>query len=177
VNSRKKILIVAGNISHLDQFVIHGFFKELAETSSIYLTLPEQDLGSERWIEMAKHLDGVFTEVLPYTYTARAKTAGYQLGAASTFRYRKLSSGYRGRISNSLLGGLNIPFKLKSLGAVLAISKRSKEVLKNVSHEFPVMFRGTRPIFWIWSKIKTGQVTLGCSLSDISGTTPRQRVH
>ena len=167
MNSRKKILFVAGNVEHLYQFVIHGFFKELSETSSIYLTLPEQGLGSERWVEMATHLDGVFTEVLPYTYSARAKTAGYQLGAALTFRYRKQSSGYRGRISNSLLGGLNIPFRLKSLGAVLAISKRSKEVLKNVRHEFPAMVRGTRSIFWIWSKIKTRQVILGCSLSDV----------
>ena len=90
MNSRKKILFVAGNISHLDQFVIHGFFKELAETASIYLTLPEQDLSSERWVEMSAHLDGVFTEVLPYTYSARAKTAGYQLGAALTYRHRKL---------------------------------------------------------------------------------------
>ena len=25
---KNKILVVAGNLSHLDQFVIHGFFKE-----------------------------------------------------------------------------------------------------------------------------------------------------
>ena len=167
MNSRKKILFVAGNVEHLYQFVIHGFFKELSETSSIYLTMPERELSDLRWVEMSAHLDGVFTEVLPYKYSAKARKVGYQLGAALTFRYRKFSSGYRGRISNSLLGGLDIPFRLKSFEALLAISKSSKEVLKNVSHELPAMVRGTRPIFWIWSKIRVRQVILGCSLSDV----------
>ena len=166
MNSRKKILIVAGNISHLDQFVIHGFFKELAETASIYLTLPEQDLGSERWIEMATHLDGVFTEVLPYTYSARAKTAGYQLGAALTYRYRKLSKSYQVRILESLFGGFGIPVKLSSLQSLKIMFKNRGEIFKRIVHEFPAMARGTRLFFWIWSKFKTRQTNLGCSLGD-----------
>ena len=114
MNSRKKILFVAGNISHLDQFVIHGFFKELAETASIYLTLPEQDLSSERWVEMSAHLDGVFTEVLPYKYLARAKTAGYQLGEASTFNFRNIS-----RDNQNLLARIHIN-NLRRPGLALA---------------------------------------------------------
>jgi len=166
VNSRKKILIVAGNISHLDQFVIHGFFKELSETASIYLTLPEQDLGSERWIEMATHLDGVFTEVLPYTYSARAKTAGYQLGAALTYRHRKLSKSYQVRILESLFGGFGLPMKLSSLQSLKIMFKNRGEIFKRIVHEFPAMARGTRLFFWIWSKFKTRQTNLGCSLGD-----------
>ena len=166
MNSRKKILFVAGNISHLDQFVIHGFFKELAETASIYLTLPEQDLGSERWVEMSAHLDGVFTEVLPYTYSARAKTAGYQLGAALTYRHRKLSQSYQVRILESLFGGFGLPMKLSSLQSLKIMKKNRGEIFKRIVHEFPAMVRGTRPIFWIWSKFKARQTNLGCSLSD-----------
>ena len=53
---RKKILVVAGNLSHLDQFVIHGFFEELSQSATVYLTLPEDDLATERWAEVAKIL-------------------------------------------------------------------------------------------------------------------------
>jgi hypothetical protein len=166
VNSRKKILFVAGNVEHLYQFVIHGFFKELSETSSIYLTLPEQDLGSERWIDIATHLDGVFTEVLPYTYSARAKKAGYQLGAALTYRHRKLSKSYQVRILERLFGGLGVPMKLSSLQSLKIMFKNRGEIFKRIVHEFPAMARGTHLCFWIWSKFKTRQTNLGCSLGD-----------
>ena len=107
MNSPKKILFVSGNIEHLYQFVIHGFFEELAETSSVYLTMPEQDFISERWIEMSTRLVGVFTEVIPYKYSDRSKKYGYQLGASLTYRHRKSATGYQIKILESLFGGLD----------------------------------------------------------------------
>ena len=166
MNSRKKILFVAGNVEHLYQFVIHGFFKELSETSSIYLTMPERELSDLRWVEMSAHLDGVFTEVLPYTYSARAKRAGYQLGAALTYRHRKLSKSYQVRILERLFGGLGFPIKLSSLQSLKIMFKNRGEIFKRIVHEFPAMARGTRLFFWIWSKFKTLQTNLGCSLGD-----------
>ncbi|MFM7772645.1 MAG: hypothetical protein ACKO8F_08190, partial [Acidimicrobiaceae bacterium] len=100
---KKKILVVAGNLSHLDQFVIHGFFKEISESATVYLTLPEKDLATERWAEVSKILDDSITEVIPDKYQSIARKSGSQIGEASTFRFRKSSSGYSTRLRNKFL--------------------------------------------------------------------------
>ena len=46
---KNKILVVAGNLSHLDQFVIHGFFKELSEYADVLLALPQSEVESQHW--------------------------------------------------------------------------------------------------------------------------------
>ena len=164
---RKKILVVAGNLSHLDQFVIHGFFKELSESANVYLTLPEEDLATERWAEVAKVLDDSITGVIPYKYSARAKKAGYQLGAALTYRHRKASSGYRGRISNSLLGNLDIPIRVASVGGIWSLLKKWRPILKNVLHQTPAIFRGSRIFFWIWSFISVRRIVRECEIGSV----------
>ncbi len=161
---RKKILVVAGNLSHLDQFVIHGFFKELSESATVYLTLPEEDIATERWAEVAKILDDSITEVVPYRYSARAKTSGYQLGAALTYRYRKASSGYRGRISNSLLGNLDIPIRVASVGGIWSLLKNGRPIFKNILHQTPAILRGSRGFFWIWSFISVRRIVRECEI-------------
>jgi hypothetical protein len=167
VNSRKKILIVAGNVSHLDQFVIHGFFKELAETASIYLTLPEQGLGSERWVEMATHLDGVFTEVLPYTYSTRAKTAGYQLGEALAFHFRNVSIGYSTRLRNKFLIGLGIPVNWKSSDGIRAIIKHFDAIWGRFVKEIPTLVRGTKVCFWFWKRFAVFKVLKNSGIGQV----------
>ncbi|MSZ68023.1 MAG: hypothetical protein F2712_05100 [Actinobacteria bacterium] len=46
--TKKKILVVTGNLSHLDQFVIHGLFKELSNSAQVVLALPQSELESDR---------------------------------------------------------------------------------------------------------------------------------
>ncbi|MFM9123313.1 MAG: hypothetical protein ACKOQX_10730, partial [Actinomycetota bacterium] len=70
---RRKILVVAGNLSHLDQFVIHGFFKEFAQDADVYLTLPEQDRATDRWREVSRKLEDSLHEVVGYEYSSRSK--------------------------------------------------------------------------------------------------------
>ena len=167
MNSPKKILFVSGNIEHLHQFVIHGFFEELAETSSVYLTMPEQDFAGERWAEIASNLVGVFKEVTPYKYSKRSRKSGYQLGAAATYRFRKHSSGYRGRILNKLAGKEKIPIKFLSLNGIKALSFNFRYLLRRFVLQIPAMVRAIRPVFWVWSKFKTRQIIAGCSLHEI----------
>ena len=167
MNSPKKILFVAGNVEHLYQFVIHGFFKELSETSSIYLTMPERELSDLRWVEMSAHLDGVFTEVIPYKYSDRSKKYGYQLGASLTYRHRKSATGYQIKILESLFGGLDIPLRLSSRRSLKVILKNRREIFRRFLHEFPAMARSTQPIHWAWSKFKTHYVIRGCTVNAI----------
>ncbi|MFM8776678.1 MAG: hypothetical protein ACKOEH_07340, partial [Actinomycetota bacterium] len=75
--------------------MIHGFFKELAQDADVYLTLPEQDLATDRWRELKESLGEVFVEVCGYRYSSLAKEAGNQLGEALTFRCRNNASGYK----------------------------------------------------------------------------------
>ena len=166
---RKKILIVVGNLSHLDQFVIHGFFKELSESASVYLTLPEEDLATERWAEVAEILDDSITEVIPYKYSARAKTAGYQLGAALTYRHRKRSESYQVRILESLIGGFEMPIKKLSRQSLIILFRNRRDLIGRVVYEFPAMVRGTKVFFWFWSKFANYKINTGCEISQVLG--------
>ena len=114
----KKIMIVAGNLSHLDQFVIHGFFKELSESSSVLLAIPESEMGSQRWAELSPHIKGFFTQVISYEYGSIASSSGSQLGEASTSRFRKNATGYRTRLRNKFLIGLGIPVTWKTVAGL-----------------------------------------------------------
>ena len=169
MNSPKKILFVAGNLAHLHQFVIHGFFEELAETSSVYLTMPEQDFASERWIEIASSLVGVFKEVTPYKYSKRSRASGARLSAAATFRFRKRSSGYRGRILNKLVGVQKVPSNFLSLSGIKSICFNFRYLSWRFIRQTPAIVRAIRPIFWLWSKYKKWQIMQGCSIDAIVG--------
>ena len=167
MNSRKKILFVAGNLAHLHQFVIHGFFEELAENSFVYLTMPEQDFASEQWTEIASSSVGVFKEVTPYKYSKKSRASGARVGTAATYRFRKHSSGYRGKILNKLAGEKKIPMKFLSLNGIKALSFNFRYLLRRFVLQIPAMVRGIRPVFWVWSKFKTRQIIAGCSLHEI----------
>jgi hypothetical protein len=144
---RKKILVVAGNISHLDQFVIHGFFKELSGSATVYLTLPEEDLATERWAEVAKILNDSITEVIPYEYRNVARKSGSQIGEASTFRFRKFSTGYSTRLRNKFLIGLGIPVNWKTKSGLREVWKNRGEVIRRTVKEFPSVVRGMKFFF------------------------------
>ena len=161
---RKKILVVAGNPSHLDQFVIHGFFKELSESATVYLTLPEEDLATERWAEYAKVLDNSITKVIGYRYSARARTAGYQLGAALTYRHRKVSESYQVRILERLFGGFGMPIKKLSWRSLKVLFRNRRDFVGRVVHEFPAMVRGMGVFFGLWSKFASRKVISGCEI-------------
>jgi hypothetical protein len=164
---KKKILVVAGNLSHLDQFVIHGFFEELAGSATIFLTLPESELKTERWSEVAKLLDGSVATVYGYKYTAVSKTVGYQLGAALTYRHRNRSESYQVRILESLFGGFEMPIKKLSWRSLSILYRNRREFIGRVIHELPAMVRGTRAFFWLWSKFATRKISAGCEISRV----------
>ena len=107
-------MIVAGNLSHLDQFVIHGFFKELSESSSVLLAIPESEKSSQRWAELSPHIQGFFAQIVGYEYGDSARKAGSQINEASTFRFRKNATGYRTRLRNKFLIGLGVPVNWKT---------------------------------------------------------------
>jgi len=161
---RKKILVVAGNLSHLDQFVIHGFFKELSESATVYLTLPEEDLATERWAEVAKILEDSITEVIPYKYHSVARRSGSQIGEASTFRFRKSSSGYSTRLRNKFLIGLGIPVNWKSRLGLSEVWKNRGEVVRRTIKELPSVVRGMRIFFWLWSRVALKKILKNCQL-------------
>ena len=87
---RKKILIVVGNLSHLDQFIIHGFFKELSESASVSLAIPESEMSSQRWTELSPQIQGLFTQVIGYEYGASARKAGLQIGEPQLLDFENL---------------------------------------------------------------------------------------
>ena len=66
--TKKKILVVAGNLSHLDQFVIHGFFKELSESADVLLALPQSEVEGQRWANLPSEFKNSFEKVVPYKY-------------------------------------------------------------------------------------------------------------
>ena len=144
---RKKILIVVGNLSHLDQFIIHGFFKELSESSSVSLAIPESEMGSQRWTELSPLIQDLFTQVIGYEYGDSARKAGSQIGEASTFRFRKLAMGYRTRFRNKFLIGLGIPVKWKHGSGRIQIWRNRAEVVRRTIKETPSVVRGTKFCF------------------------------
>ena len=88
--TKKKILVVTGNLSHLDQFVIHGLFKELSDSAQVILALPQSEFEGQRWAKLPSEFKSSFEKVVPYKYDAKSKKAGSQLGEASTFKNRNL---------------------------------------------------------------------------------------
>ena len=98
--TRKKILVVTGNLSHLDQFVIHGMFKELSDSAQVILAMPQAEFEGQRWAKLPSEFKNSFENVVPYKYDSKAKKTGSQLGEALTFRFRNLASGYRTRLRN-----------------------------------------------------------------------------
>jgi hypothetical protein len=164
---RKKILVVAGNISHLDQFVIHGFFKELSGSATVYLTLPEEDLATERWAEVAKILNDSITEVIPYEYRNVARKSGSQIGEASTFRFRKFSTGYSTRLRNKFLIGLGIPVNWKTKSGLREVWKNRGEVIRRTVKEFPSVVRGMKIFFWLWSRVVLKRILKNCQLPQV----------
>ena len=164
---RKKILIVVGNLSHLDQFIIHGFFKELSESSSVSLAIPESEMGSQRWTELSPLIQDLFTQVIGYEYGDSARKAGSQIGEASTFRFRKLAMGYRTRFRNKFLIGLGIPVKWKYGSGLVRIWRNRAEVMRRTIKETPSVVRGTKICFWFWSRIAVSRILKNCRLPQL----------
>jgi hypothetical protein len=162
---RKKILVVAGNLSHLDQFVIHGFFKELSESASISLALPKNEISSQRWTELSPLIQNLFTQVIGYEYGDSARKAGSQISEASTFKFRKNSTGYRTRFRNKFLIGLGIPVNWKHGSGLMQIWRNRAEVVRRTIKEAPSVVRGTKFCFWFWSRIAVSRVLKNCWLS------------
>ena len=160
-------MIVAGNLSHLDQFVIHGFFKELSESSSVLLAIPESEMGSQRWAELSPHIQGFFAQIVGYEYGDSARKAGSQIGEASTSRFRKNSTGYRTRLRNKFLIGLGIPVSWKTVAGLKEIWRNRAEVWRRMIKETPSVVRGTKICFWLWSRIAVSRILKNCRLPQI----------
>ena len=164
---RKKIMIVAGNLSHLDQFVIHGFFKELSESSSVLLAIPESEMSSQRWAELSPHIQSFFAQIVGYEYGDSARKAGSQIGEASTSRFRKNATGYRTRLRNKFLIGLGIPVSWKTVAGLKEIWRNRAEVWRRTIKETPSVVRGTKICFWLWSRITVSRILKNCLLPRI----------
>ncbi len=163
----KKILVVVGNLSHLDQFVIHGFFEELSKSATVYLTLPEEDFANERWAEVAKILHNSITEVIPYEYQKAAKKSGSQIGEASTFRFRRSSTSYRTKLANKFFLGLQIPLDWRSKKSMRQIWTSKVEIARRTTREFPTIMRGTKICFSLWSRVAMTRILKNCQLPKI----------
>ena len=164
---RRKILIVAGNLSHLDQFVIHGFFEELSKSVSVYLALPERELTTDRWAELSPQIQGLFTQIIGFEYGDSARKAGSQIGEASTFRFRNYSTGYSTRLLNKFLIGLGVPVRWKSWSGLTEIWRNRAEVRRRTIKEMPSVVRGTKICFWLWSRIAVLRILKNCQLPHI----------
>ncbi|MDA3017304.1 MAG: hypothetical protein O2841_04625 [Actinomycetota bacterium] len=164
---RRKILIVVGNLSHLDQFVIHGFFKELSESSSVLLAMPAQDMSSQRWAELSPHIQSFFAQIVGYEYGDSARKAGSQIGEASTFRFRKNATGYRTRLRNKFLIGLGVPISWKTGAGLKEIWRNRAEARRRTIKEMPSVIRGTKICFWLWSRIAASRILKNCQLPRI----------
>ena len=166
--TKKKILVVTGNLSHLDQFVIHGLFKELSDSAQVILALPQSEFEGQRWAKLPSEFKSSFEKVVPYKYDAKSKKAGSQLGEASTFRNRNLSPGYMQRIKNKFFGDLQIPSRWRNVYGILTILKSLDEVSVQVIKEFPSFLRGTRLFFWFWSRVAVSKICKNCGLSEVA---------
>ena len=160
-------MIVAGNLSHLDQFVIHGFFKELSESSSVLLAIPESEMSSQRWAELSPHIQSFFAQIVGYEYGDSARKAGSQIGEASTSRFRKNSTGYRTRLRNKFLIGLGIPVTWKTVAGLKEIWRNRAEVWRRMIKETPSVVRGTKICFLLWSRIAVSRILKNCRLPQI----------
>ncbi len=167
---KNRILVVAGNLSHLDQFVIHGFFKELSASADVSLALPQSEVDSQRWANLPSEFKDSFLKVAPYRYGSKSKSAGSQLGEASTFRFRRLASGYRTRIRNKYFIGLQIPDRWITIRGAVAIFRNFSEIRSRTIKEFPSLVRGFKIFFWIWSRRATNKIISDCNLAEIAVT-------
>ena len=165
---KNKILVVAGNLSHLDQFVIHGLFKELSDSAQVILALPQSEFEGQRWAKLPSEFKSSFEKVVPYKYDSKSKKTGSQLGEALTFRFRNLASGYRTRLRNKFFIGLRIPSKWQSFSGFAVLFQNRGEVWQRIIKEFPSFVRGTRLFFWLWSRVAISKICKNCGLADLA---------
>ena len=165
---KNKILVVAGNLSHLDQFVIHGLFKELSDSAQVILALPQSEFEGQRWAKLPSEFKSSFEKVIPYKYDSKSKKTGSQLGEALTFRFRNLASGYRTRLRNKFFIGLRIPSKWQSFSGFAVLFQNRGEVWQRIIKEFPSFVRGTRLFFWLWSRVAISKICKNCGLADLA---------
>ena len=166
--TKKKILVVTGNLSHLDQFVIHGLFKELSDSAQVILALPQSEFEGQRWAKLPSEFKSSFEKVVPYKYDLKSKKTGSQLGEALTFRFRNLASGYRTRLRNKFFIGLRIPSKWQNFSGFAVLFRNRGEVWQRIIKEFPSFVRGTRLFFWLWSRVAISKICKNCGLADLA---------
>ena len=166
--TKKKILVVTGNLSHLDQFVIHGLFKELSDSAQVILALPQSEFEGQRWAKLPSEFKSSFEKVVPYKYDAKSKKAGSQLGEALTFRFRNLASGYRTRLRNKFFVGLQVPDRWQNLSGLAVLFRNRGQVWQRIINEFPSFVRGTRLFFWFWSRVAVSKICKNCGLSEVA---------
>ena len=166
--TKKKILVVTGNLSHLDQFVIHGLFKELSDSAQVILALPQSEFESQRWAKLPSEFKSSFEKVVPYKYDAKSKKAGSQLGEALTFRFRNLASGYRTRLRNKFFVGLQVPNRWQNFSGLAVLFRNRGQVWQRLINEFPSFVRGTRLFFWFWSRVAVSKICKNCGLSEVA---------
>ena len=166
--TKKKILVVTGNLSHLDQFVIHGLFKELSDSAQVILALPQSEFEGQRWAKLPSEFKSSFEKVVPYKYDSKSKKTGSQLGEALTFRFRNLASGYRTRLRNKFFIGLRIPSKWQNFSGFAVLFRNRGEVWQRIIKEFPSFVRGTRLFFWLWSRVAISKICKNCGLADLA---------
>ena len=166
--TKKKILVVTGNLSHLDQFVIHGLFKELSDSAQVILALPQSEFEGQRWAKLPSEFKSSFEKVVPYKYDAKSKKAGSQLGEALTFRFRNLASGYRTRLRNKFFIGLQVPNRWQNFSGLAVLFRNRGQVWQRLINEFPSFVRGTRLFFWFWSRVAVSKICKNCGLSEVA---------
>ena len=166
--TKKKILVVTGNLSHLDQFVIHGLFKELSDSAQVILALPQSEFEGQRWAKLPSEFKSSFEKVVPYKYDAKSKEAGSQLGEALTFRFRNLASGYRTRLRNKFFIGLQVPDRWQNFSGLAVLFRNRGQVWQRIINEFPSFVRGTRLFFWFWSRVAVSKICKNCGLSEVA---------
>ena len=166
--TKKKILVVTGNLSHLDQFVIHGLFKELSDSAQVILALPQSEFEGQRWAKLPSEFKSSFEKVVPYKYDAKSKKAGSQLGEALTFRFRNLASGYRTRLRNKFFVGLQVPDRWQNLSGLAVLFRNRGQVWQRIINELPSFVRGTRLFFWFWSRVAVSKICKNCGLSEVA---------
>ena len=165
---KNKILVVAGNLSHLDQFVIHGLFKELSDSAQVILALPQSEFEGQRWAKLPSEFKSSFEKVVPYKYDSKSKKTGSQLGEALTFRFRNLASGYRTRLRNKFFIGLQVPDRWQNFSGFAVLFRNRGEVWQRIIKEFPSFVRGTRLFFWLWSRVAISKICKNCGLADLA---------
>ncbi len=166
--TKKKILVVTGNLLHLDQFVIHGLFKELSGSAQVILALPQSEFEGQRWAKLPSEFKSSFEKVVPYKYDAKSKKAGSQLGEALTFRFRNLASGYRTHLRNKFFIGLQVPDRWQNFSGLAVLFRNRGQVWQRVINEFPSFVRGTRLFFWFWSRVAVSKICKNCGLSEVA---------